>query len=83
MAGEKQDTLSQKEVSVKRSWFWDMMAFVWGHIIRPLAKGIVYGSGTMLGACIIRYYVMGRFGFVPYKEFKAPPGTVPLFELSQ
>ena len=42
---------------------------MWFHMIRPLANGIVFGCGSMLGTVLMRYYVLDRLGWCSYEKF--------------
>jgi len=66
---------TQVAVTQEQSWFWNMVCLIWTKMLRPLATGIVYGSGCMLGMCFVRFFVMQRLGIVEYKEFTPPRGT--------
>ena len=44
-----------------------MCRLLWGHVMMPMLKGIIFGIGSKLGAVLIRYLIMKRF--VDYKEF--------------
>ena len=70
----------QNKVAKQSSWFWDLITFLWGKVLRPIATGIVYGSGCMLGTCLVRFFVMERLGIVKYKAFERPKGVEPFFE---
>ena len=60
MAGEGEKAAKTNDVvSMNQpSLFWKVMAYLWANMVKPLARGFVYGSGSILGACIIRFYVM-------------------------
>jgi hypothetical protein len=74
------DAKKQVAVPQEQSRFWKLFYQVWANVLRPLATGIVYGCGSMLGMCFVRFFVMERLGIVAYKEFTPPKGTVPFFE---
>ena len=57
------------------SWFWYVVQSIWWKMLRPLATGLVYGAGYMLGTFIIRFYLMRHLeerGFIKYQAFSAP-----------
>ena len=47
-----------------------MCRLLWGNVMMPLLKGIIFGMGSKLGAVLIRYLFMKRY--VDYGKFVSP-----------
>ena len=40
---------------------------LWYYMLKPLAIGIIFGCGNMLGMYCVRYFFMSQLGMVEYK----------------
>ena len=69
---EEADSKSEakQQEPAEEGWFRWFTKLFWGHVLYPMAKGIVFGIGSKLGAILVRYLFM-RF-FVDYREFATP-----------
>ena len=50
---DKQIAIVQEETILQR-----FIRILWQQCLRPLATGMVFGCGSMLGVVFVRYYVM-------------------------
>ena len=73
---ESNQAANSSAVAVPKSQpfsFWRLLQTIWFQVLKPLATGVVFGAGSMLGMCLVRFYVMEPLGIVHYKEFQRPP----------
>ena len=66
----KSEAPKAKEQVQPEGWLWWFVRSMWGHVLRPIFSGIVFGIASKLTAVAIRYFVLGRW--LEYRKFYTP-----------